>query len=88
MIEPILDNLLLEPLDVEEVNKSGILRPETAKEKPAIGKILAVGPDVKSSPKARGFTKAIYKKWQATEIKVDGKTYILVAEKDVLGVIK
>lgn len=84
MIEPILDNLLLEPIDTEEVSKSGILRPETSKEKPAIGKILALG--IKVSVKYKG--NAIYKKWQATEVKVDGKTYILVAEKDVMGVIK
>lgn len=84
MIKPILDNLLLEPLDAEEVNSSGLYRPETSQEKPSIGKILAVGPECKTL--YRG--KAVYKKWLGNSIKFEEKEYILVAEKDVLGVIK
>lgn len=84
MIEPVLDNLLLEPMEAESVSKSGIIRPETAKEKPEIGKLLSVGP--KCEGKYKGHI--VYKKWMANEIKYEGKTYILVAEKDVLGVIK
>jgi len=95
MIEPILDNLLLEPIN--ETETSGIFRPETAKEKPEIGRILAIGKECKTeyfskytsaNKKFISTWKAIYKKWMATEVKVDGKKYILVAEKDVLGVIK
>lgn len=81
MIEPVLDNLLLEPLD-DPITKSGIIRPET-NEKPDIGKLLSVGPKVEG--KYRG--KIIYKKWLANEVKVEGKIYFLVAEKDILGVI-
>lgn len=94
MIEPILDNLLLKAIDDNEVSKSGIYRPESSKEKPSIGQILDVGPKVESNytyHETNGkdvFKKAVYKKWQATEVKYDGETYILVAEKDVLAVIK
>lgn len=84
MIEPILDNLLLEPLEHEDLSTSGIYRPESSKEEPAIGKILAIGPKVESKYKGR----AVYKKWQANKVKYEGKTYILISEKDVLGVIK
>lgn len=84
MIEPILDNLLLEPIEADSVSKSGIIRPETGKEKPETGKILGVGP--KCEGKYKG--SVIYKKWMGNEIKYEGKTYVLVAEKDVLGVIK
>jgi len=85
MIEPILDNLLLESIETK-ANESGIIRPETAKEKPEIGLLLAHGPKCEVSYSTKG--KVVYKKWAANEIKYEGKTYILVAEKDVLGVIK
>lgn len=81
MITPVLDNLLLEPMD-EPVTKSGIIRPET-NEKPEIGKLISVGPKVEGKYKGN----IVYKKWLANEVKVEGRTYILVAEKDVLGVI-
>ena len=86
MIEPLADNILLEPLGAEQMSASGLVRPETAKEKPETGLVIAVGSSVKGDIKKS--TKAIYKKWLATEVKHEGKTYVLVAEKDVLGVIK
>lgn len=81
MIEPVLDNLLLEPMD-EPVTKSGIVRPET-NEKPAIGKVMKCGSKVEGKYKGN----VVYKKWLAHEVKIEGKTYFFVAEKDVLGVI-
>lgn len=84
MIKPILDNILLEPLE-EKVNDYGIVRPENVTEKPSIGKILAVGPKVETKEIKKNMM-AVYKKWLGNEVKRNGKTYILVAEKDVLGV--
>ncbi len=91
-IKPLADNILIEPLDREERTPSGILIPDTAKEKPQEGKIVAVGPGreeegklVKTAVKIGD--RVIYKKWGGNEVKVEGKDMLLVKEEDILAVI-
>lgn len=92
MLQPTFDNVLVEPQDTKTQTESGIYLPDTAKEKPSQGKVLAVGPGVKhdgetvAMPVKSGDT-IIYKKWGGHEVKVDGKDLLLVEAKDILAVL-
>lgn len=92
-ISPLFDNVLIEPLEGEEKTPSGIVLPDSAKEKPQKGKVLATGPggvsdDGKKIPMTvkKGQT-VFYKKWGGNEIKLNGKELLLVEQKDILAVI-
>lgn len=93
-IKPLADYLLIEPAERETKLPSGIVLPDTSKEKPQEGKILAKGPGKRDEDgKAMEINipvdaKVIYKKWGGTEIKIDGKEYLLVKEEDILAVIE
>lgn len=93
-IKPLFDNVLIKPLDAETKTPSGILLPETAKEKPQIGQIMAVGPggrDDKGNPikmLVKPGQKVMYKKWGGNEIKVDSEEWLLVEQKDILAVVE
>jgi chaperonin GroES len=93
-IKPLADYLLIEPLERETKLPSGIVIPDTAKEKPQEGKVLAVGPgkrDDNGNVVSLGVSAGcivMYKKWGGTEIKVEGKELLLVKEEDVLAVIE
>lgn len=91
-LKPLADYLLIEPQENETTLPSGIVIPDTAKEKPQKGKVVATGPGKKSED---GTVVAIdlnvgdivmYKKWGGTEVKDNGKEYLLVKEEDVLAV--
>lgn len=93
-IKPLSDYLLIEPLEKETVLPSGIVVPDTAKDKPSEGKVLATGPGKRDGKgniipvevKA-GFV-VMYKKWGGTEIKAEGKELLLVKEEDVIAIIE
>lgn len=93
-IKPLSDYLLIEPLERETKLPSGIVIPDTAKEKPQEGRVLAVGPGrrdekgdiVPMSVKTGSIV--MYKKWGGTEIKIEGKELLLVKEEDVLALIE
>ncbi len=92
-IKPLSDYVLIEPLQKETTTPSGIVIPDTAKEKPQEGKILAVGPGkVEDGKKIELSVKVgdvvMYKKWGGTEVKVEGKDMLLVREEDILAVIE
>ena len=90
-IEPLGDRVVIKPTPKEEVSKGGIVLPDTAKEKPQEGKIIAVGPgrltedgkriamDVKKGDKV------IYSKYAGTEFKLDGEELIILREGDILA---
>jgi chaperonin GroES len=90
-IEPLGDRVVIKPTPQEEVSKGGIVLPDTAKEKPQEGKIIAVGPgrlteegkriamDVKKGDKV------IYSKYAGTEFKLDGEELIIMREGDILA---
>ncbi len=93
-IIPLFDNVLIRPIEAEEKTSSGIILPDTAKEKPQMGEIIAVGPG-KITPKGdkepivvKVGQKVMYKKWGGQEIKVDGEEMMLVEQKDILAVVE
>lgn len=93
-IKPLFDNVLIEPLERETTLPSGIVIPDTAKEKPQEGKIVAVGSGGTDSEgkKIEMTVKkgdvVMYKKWGGTEIKVEGKDMLLVKQEDILAIVE
>ena len=93
-IKPLNDFVLIAPLEEEQQTPSGILLPETAKEKPQVGKIMAVGPgaitdDGKKIPMTvKKGQKVMYKKWGGNEIKVGQQEWLLVEQKDILAIVE
>lgn len=93
-VKPLFDNVLIKPLDEETRTPSGILLPETAKEKPQIGQIMAVGTggvDEKGNKTVivvKVGQKVMYKKWGGNEVKVNSEEWLLVEQKDILAVIE
>ena len=93
-IKPLSDYLLIEPLEKETVLPSGIVVPDTAKDKPSEGKVFAVGPGKKDEKgnvtpvQVTVGSVVMYKKWGGTEIKAEGKDLLLVKEEDVIAIIE
>jgi len=92
-IRPLGDRVLVEPIDVKEVTKGGIIIPDNAKEKPMEGKVVAVGKKLDKDGKEIKFDvkvndKVLLPKYGGTEVKINDKTYQLVREEDLLGVIE
>ena len=87
-IKPLADRVLIEPMEAETKTASGIIIPDTAKEKPQKGKIVAVGPGKKDEPMTvkTGET-VLYGKYAGTELKLEGKDYIIMRESDILAII-
>ena len=90
---PLNDRVLVEALDQESKTKGGIIIPDTAKEKPQQGKVIAAGPgarteDGKLQPMGvKAGDKILFGKWSGTEVKIDGDDLIIMKESDVLGVL-
>jgi chaperonin GroES len=93
-LKPLGDRVLVEPLEAEEVTKSGIYLPDTAKEKPQEGTVIAVGSgrvDEKGTRhelEVKQGNKILYGKYSGTEIKLEGKEYLIVSERDILAVFE
>lgn len=94
-IKPLFDNVLVKPLEAEAKTASGILLPDSAKEKPQIGEIMAVGPGVmddgeiiKGSMQVKVGQKVMYKKWGGDEIKVNGEDWMIVKQSDILVIVE
>ena len=92
-LKPLADRLVVEPIEQEEVTAGGIILPETAKEKPQQGKIVAAGPgrtDEKGKRvdmEVKVGDKVLYAKYSGTEIKLDGKDVLILREDEVLAVL-
>lgn len=88
-IQPLADRILIEPCAAEEVTLCGILIPDSAKEKPLKGKVLAVGGGTKDEEMvlAAG-DEVLYGKYAGTEIEFEGTKYLMMRQSDVLAVIK
>ncbi len=85
-IEPLGTRVLVRPIEEEAKTSSGILLPETAKEKPQIGEVMAIGDD-EDMPVEVG-QKVLYPKYTGTEIKLDGVEYIIMDSADLLAIVK
>lgn len=93
-LKPLGDRLIVEPLEQEEMTASGIVLPETAKEKPMQGKVLAVGPGARRDDGSRAEVDVnvgdvvLFAKYAGTEVKLDGTKYLILRENDVLAVVE
>ena len=93
-LKPLADRLVVEPIEQEDVTAGGIILPETAKEKPQQGKVIAAGPgrtdeDGKRIPMDVSVgDKVLYAKYSGTEIKLDGKKVLILRESDILAIVE
>lgn len=88
-IRPLADRVLIEPTAAEEVTMGGIIIPDSAKEKPLKGKVLAVGNGTNDDPMVlKAGDQVLYGKYAGTEIEVDGVKYLMMRQSDVLAVIE
>lgn len=87
-IKPLSDRVLVEPAEAETKTASGIIIPDTAKEKPQKGIVIAVGPGKKDEPiTVKAGDNVLYGKYSGTEITVDGKDYLIMRESDIYAII-
>jgi chaperonin GroES len=92
--KPLGGRVLIEPIEQEETTAGGIILPETAKEKPQEGKVLAVGPGERDDEGKRIALdvkvgdKVLFAKYSGTEVKMDGKKLLILRESDLLGIIE
>ena len=87
-IKPLADRVLVEPAEAEEKTATGIIIPDTAKEKPQKGKIVAVGVGKKDEPiTVKVGDNVLYGKYAGTEITIDGNEYLIMHESDIFAII-
>lgn len=93
-IKPLADRVVIEPAPAEDKVKGGIIIPDTAKEKPQKGKVVATGPGKASdvgeviSMSVKKGDSVLYGKYSGTEVNVDDKEYLIVRESDILAIIE
>ena len=93
-LRPLGDRVVIQPTPREEMTKTGIVLPDTAKEKPQEGTIIAAGPGKLNDEGEREpmdvkvGDKVLYAKYAGTEFKVDGNEYLIVSQKDILAVVE
>ncbi len=87
-IKPLADRVLVEPKEAETKTASGLFIPDTAKEKPQAGKVVAVGSGKKDEPmELKVGDNVLYGKYAGTEINVDGKDYLMMRQSDILAIL-
>jgi chaperonin GroES len=93
VIRPLSDRVLVQRLEEEQTTKSGIIIPDTAKEKPQQGKVIAVGNGklldngTRVTPGVKEGEKVLFGKYSGAEVKLDGVEYLILREEDILGII-
>lgn len=88
-IRPLADRVLIEPTAAEEVTMGGIIIPDSAKEKPLKGKVIAVGNGTKDEPmQLKAGDTVLYGKYAGTEIEFEGAKYLMMRQNDVLAIIE
>ena len=91
--KPLHDRVLVKRVQSEEKTKGGLIIPETAKEKPAEGEIVAVGEGARKdsgeliAPSVKAGDRILFGKWSGTEVKLDGEDLLIMKESDILGII-
>ena len=92
-IKPLSDRVVIEPLEAEDKTSGGIYLPDTAKEKPQMGKVIAAGPGKisdagqKIAMEVKVNDKILYGKYSGTDVNFDGKDYLIMRESDILAII-
>ncbi|MDX9848595.1 MAG: co-chaperone GroES [Tenuifilaceae bacterium] len=87
-IKPLADRVLVEPMEAEEKTASGIYIPDTAKEKPQKGTVVALGPGTKDvTMEVKKGDVVLYGKYAGTEISIDGKDYLMMKQSDILAIV-
>jgi chaperonin GroES len=87
-IKPLADRVLVEPTQAEEKTKSGIIIPDTAKEKPQRGTVVAAGPGTKDEKmEVKVGDVVLYGKYAGSELSIDGKDYLMMRQSDILAII-
>jgi chaperonin GroES len=87
-LKPLADRVLVEPAAAEEKTASGLYIPDTAKEKPQRGKVVAAGEGKKDEPMTvKAGDTVLYGKYAGTEITVDGKDYLIMRESDIFAIV-
>lgn len=91
---PLHDRVVVKRIEQEEKTKGGIIIPDTAKEKPQEGEVVAVGPGVRNEKgelvalEVKAGDRILFGKWSGTEVKVDGEDLLIMKESDILGIIE
>ena len=92
-MNPLADRVVIKPSPADEKTKGGIILPDTAKEKPVIGEVVAVGPGKvaddgrKVPPEVKVGDKVLYGKYSGTEVTIDGDEYLIMREADVFAIM-
>lgn len=92
-IKPLADRVVVKPAEAEEKTAGGIILPDTAKEKPIEGTVVAVGPGKTSDdgklikPEVKVGDRVLYGKYSGTEVTIDGEEYLIMRESDIFGII-
>jgi chaperonin GroES len=90
---PLGDRVLVKRVEEEEKTRGGIIIPDTAKEKPQEGEVVAVGPGARDEdgkhipPEVKAGDRILFGKWSGTEVKVDGEDLLIMKESDILGIV-
>ncbi len=93
-LRPMGDRIVVKPLARETVTKSGIVLPDTAKEKPQEGEILAIGPGKvldngkRTTLEVQVGQRVLFAKYSGTEVKIDGEEYLILRESDIMGIVE
>lgn len=91
---PLHDRVVVRPLDQEEKTAGGIIIPDTAKEKPMQGEVIAVGPGARGEDgtitplDVKAGDKVLYGKWSGTEVRIDGQDLLIMRESDLMGILE
>lgn len=92
-LKPLADRVIVKPSEAEEKTKGGIILPDTAKEKPIEGTVVAIGPGKSSEdgkivkPEVKVGDKVLYGKYSGTEVSVEGEEYLIMRESDIFAII-
>jgi len=91
---PLHDRVVVRRIEGEEKTKGGIIIPDTAKEKPQEGEVIAVGPGARDesgkvvAPELKAGDRVLFAKWSGTEVRIDGEDLLIMKESDIMGVIE
>ena len=92
-IKPLADRIVIKPSPAEEKSRGGFILPDTAKEKPVVGEVVAIGPgkvtdDGKTvKPEVKVGDKVLYGKYSGTEVTIEGEEYLIMREADVFAIV-